>query len=803
MPCVSPRPSQAWAKSARDESGLWHSLVGHCTDVAVTGRELMATPVLRRRLSVAFETELTECHLDRLAIFIGLHDIGKALAGFQAKREQKLSIGQGHTAEGLAVLMARPESHQSVRFDLLQTWVDDAAAALFCTICHHGEPVSDARIGKHLSSVSAQLQPTIYGHDPLAEIARLTEALLEGFPDALGEAPMLTMTSAGQHFLAGITMAADWMGSDADHFVYASGEDEGRAEKARHIARKLISDTGITGWARTVAGKVLDGMTPRPAQAAMAELPMEQITTLEDQTGTGKTEAAMVFAQRLVEAGRVDGIYFAVPSRSAATELHGRIAGIARHVWPNVAGKIVRAVPGLIDTDERELHEPSHSWAIGSPKRVMAAPIAVGTIDQAMLSHLRVRHAWMRAAFLSRSLLIIDEAHASDPYMTEIIASLVDRHVSLGGYVLLLSATLGEAMRARLLGRAPRPIEEASAVPYPAAAAGASVEAVEASVRRHVATEILGHQECSQRVLEAVQAGSAVLWIRSTVADAIEDYQLFDQANVPVMLHHSRWADHDRRILDTRVIAAIGKEGARGGRVVVATQTCEQSLDIDADFLVTDACPADVLIQRLGRLHRHERRRPAGFEAPRCLLIEPGELSRFLEADGRPRGLTGQGWPWVYRALLSVQQTLEWVRNRDAIVAPDDCRELVERATHPDHLRHVSEELGGRWPLHWQVTYGQEAAQRARGQAGLIDWSRPYADALVDEQHLTRLAEGPVTIEVDLISPLDGSRIERMPVPAWWLRQVPPDTPTVCEGQRISVGNVDMIYGDVGLVRAG
>ncbi len=138
MSCETSRPSQAWAKAARDESGLWHSLVGHCTDVAVTGRELMATPVLRRRLSVAFETELTDIHLDRLAVFVGLHDLGKALVGFQAKRDQKLNIGQGHTAEGLAVLMARPESHQSVRFDLLQTWVDDPAAALYCTICHHG-----------------------------------------------------------------------------------------------------------------------------------------------------------------------------------------------------------------------------------------------------------------------------------------------------------------------------------------------------------------------------------------------------------------------------------------------------------------------------------------------------------------------------------------------------------------------------------------------------------------------------------------------------------------------------------------
>ena len=241
--------------------------------------------------------------------------------------------------------------------------------------------------------------------------------------------------------------------------------------------------------------------------------------------------------------------------------------------------------------------------------------------------------------------------------------------------------------------------------------------------------------------------------------------------------------------------------GERGGRVVVATQTCEQSLDIDAGLLVTDACPADVLIQRLGRLHRHERARPAGFEAPRCLLIEPGDLARRLDDKGRPRGLPGQGWPWVYRALLSVQQTLEWVRDHGAIVTPDHCRDLVERATHPDHLREIAEELGDQWPLHWQETYGREAAQRALGQAGLVDWSRPYADALVDEQHLTRLAEGPVTIEVNVVSPLDGSRIERMPVPARWMRQVPVDTPAVCDGQHITVGVLTLLYGEVGLVR--
>jgi CRISPR-associated endonuclease/helicase Cas3 len=387
--------------------------------------------------------------------------------------------------------------------------------------------------------------------------------------------------------------------------------------------------------------------------------------------------------------------------------------------------------------------------------------------------------------------------------MTEIIGSLVDRHVSLGGYVLLLSATLGEAMRARLLGQPRRSIEEASAVPYPAVAVGAAVRPVDATSRKHVAIEVLAQLECVQQVMEAVETGAAVLWIRSTVADAIEDYRALHEIGVPTILHHSRWADHDRRILDDRVIAAIGLDEERGGRIVVATQTCEQSLDIDADLLVTDACPADVLIQRLGRLHRHRRQRPTGFEAARCLLIDPDDLGRYVDEKGRPHGFPGQGWPWVYRALLPVQQTLAWVQDRGAIIAPDDCRILVERATHPDHLREVADRLGDHWPLHWQETYGREAAQRALGQSGLIDWSRPYSDALVDERHLTRLAEGPVTIEVDVPSPLDGLRIESMPVPARWLRPVPTDTPAVCEGQRIRVGDVEMLYEDVGLVKNG
>ncbi len=113
--------------------------------------------------------------------------------------------------------------------------------------------------------------------------------------------------------------------------------------------------------------------------------------------------------------------------------------------------------------------------------------------------------------------------------------------------------------------------------------------------------------------------GETVLWLRSTVSDAVQDWELLRQAGVEVILHHSRFADVDRQYLDRQVLDLLGLGGRRRGAVVVATQTCEQSLHIDADLLVTDACPADVLLQRLGRLHRH---RSGTF--PTDIVIDPG-----------------------------------------------------------------------------------------------------------------------------------------------------------------------------------
>jgi CRISPR-associated endonuclease/helicase Cas3 len=290
-----------------------------------------------------------------------------------------------------------------------------------------------------------------------------------------------------------------------------------------------------------------------------------------------------------------------------------------------------------------------------------------------------------------------------------------------------------------------------------------------------------------------------VLWLRSTVTDAVADFQNFEASGVNTMLHHSRYAVEDRTWLDEKLLGIFGLRGKREGIIAVTTQTAEQSLDIDADLLVTDACPADVLLQRLGRLHRHR----VGTR-PTALIIDPGVLDQYLLPKGKTAGRVGQGWPWVYNNVLSVRATLDWLRIAKAISIPNDCRTLVERATHADYLHELAASIGGRWLDLWRELFDDAARQTQLAETSLIDWKRAYRETLVNEWIPTRLGDGTVTLALrNLVSPFTGKTIEALPFPSRWLRGVlPPDAPIVAIDGRLSIGGRDYSYSRLGLLRA-
>jgi CRISPR-associated endonuclease/helicase Cas3 len=614
--------------------------------------------------------------------------------------------------------------------------------------------------------------------------------LIAQFPNAKEPAPKLRFTPAAQHLFAGILIASDWMASG---FAFTPG-------KVDELAADVLRRTGWTDLhSGAPAGDLLEGRDPRPAQIGTLALPLdERFAVIEAPTGSGKTEAALIWASRLVAAGEVDGLYFAVPTRSAASELHARIGRLMSAHHPALKGKIVRALPGMLDTDNSVPDYPAETWAVAAPKRTFAAPIAIGTIDQALLSILRSRHAWMRAAFLSRHLLVVDEVHASDPYMATLTRGLIERHLSLGGRALAMSATLGETALAILMDRERRPFDEAIAVPYPAIRRRTCDQALPEAPSRTIDVVVEPFVQAASRARAAAVDGQCVLWIRSTVSDAVADFLSFEARGINSLLHHSRYAIEDRTWLDRRLLSIFGLNGNRGSIVAVTTQTAEQSLDIDADLLITDACPADVLLQRLGRLHRHRH-----GTRPTAVVIDPGTLDQYLLPKGKVLGRPGQGWPGVYNNLLSVRATLDWLRSGRSISIPEDCRPLVERATHADHLREMAASLGGSWTDLWRELFDEAAINAQLAEASLVDWRRPYREALVNEWLPTRLGEGTITVAVEnLVSPFTRQEVEALPIPGRWLRgTVLPEEPVNAVEAQLRIGMQNFSYDRLGIRR--
>jgi hypothetical protein len=184
-------------------------------------------------------------------------------------------------------------------------------------------------------------------------------------------------------------------------------------------------------------------------------------------------------------------------------------------------------------------------------------------------------------------------------------------------------------------------------------------------------------------------------------------------------------------------------------------------------------------------------------------MIDPGSLDQYLLPKGKVLARLGQGWPWVYYNLLSVRATLDWLHSRRSISVPDDCRSLVERATHADYLRDMAVSLGGSWTDLWRELFDEAAIKAQLAEASLIDWRRPYREALVNEWLPTRLGEGTVTVAVEnLVSPFTGQEIKALPIPGRWVRGIVlPDEPVNAVEGQLRIGTQNYSYSSFGIQR--
>jgi len=503
--------------------------------------------------------------------------------------------------------------------------------------------------------------------------------------------------------------------------------------------------------------------------AATVDLPSgPTLALIEDATGAGKTEAALILAARMMESGKAGGLFFALPTMATSNAMlprldmvmgrlfdgrpalgltHGRARQNAR--FTEIRGRRGRGAEGQASCGD---------WLADDRRRILLAEVGVGTIDQALMGILPTRFSTLRLEALSRRVLIVDEAHSYDPYMEAELSRLLQFQAMLGGSAIVMTATLPLGMRDRLamafqkgLGVEPQSIDD-WAYPSFGIVAGTTVSTPVAPVpdtcRRLPVKRICDVVEALDALCAARADGAACIWIRNAVDDAIEAVEALRNRGVEADLLHARFAVCDRLHHEDRQVTRFGRDGAdRAGHILVATQVAEQSLDLDFDVMVSDLAPIGALIQRAGRLWRHMDIRPATTRpvtGPELLVLSPDP-----DQVHGPRWLqdTLKAGSWVYPADVQ-WRTARALFDAGTIEAPGGLRNLIE-AVHGAAAPKVPDPL----QKHEQETIGQAIRERQQARMSMVEAAEPYAQSQLarvwDDEHFpTRLGQRQITLRL-------------------------------------------------------
>ena len=721
----------AWAKSDRTDPTAWLPLTVHLEDTAQVAARLWddwLPGAVRDRVDEALPDAARDGRA--LVAFLGaVHDTGKLTPAFQCKVPHLAERVRAVGVEVPAALDAA--SHRMSRHALagqlaLDDWLQDLHGRSGRWMgevvgAHHGTPSTPLEMSE------LRARPHLLGSGPWDEARR---ALLQHGATNTGAERYLPSWVAHRvphdvtMLLTGIVIVADWIASNADHFpLWGPGDVlEDSSSRARLGLRALDLPRP---WRAHAADAVdlgqrfprLEGHELRPVQRAAVDaaraLPEPGLIIVEAPPGCGKTEGALLAAEVLAEKFSLGGVFLGLPTMATSDAMFDRVREWVDHLPGADASSMYLAhgrwrlnesFQGLLQTssvvgvgidedggpDPRTVTAIARSWLTGR-KRGMLANVVVGTIDQALVSALVSKHLMLRHLALAGKVVILDEVHAADDHMRQFLTRALTWLARYRVPVILLSATLPPGQRAELeaayaAGAQHEPAPEDGA-PYPLVssitrAGQVTRTAPEPDGRRaQVALRLLPDESIVETVLDLSASGGCVGVVCNTVGRAQTIYQQLRDALGPedVTLVHSRFLGTHRAAREESLRRRLGPPGAgeRPDRlVVVGTQVLEQSLDIDLDLLVTDLAPADLVIQRLGRLHRHERDRPEPLRDPVAyvtgMTLHDGTAPTF-EKGSRAVYSTAR----LLRAAIALGLTSG---NPGCVRMPDDIRRVVDAA---------------------------------------------------------------------------------------------------------------------------
>ncbi|WP_227852708.1 CRISPR-associated helicase Cas3' [Klebsiella oxytoca] len=534
-------------------------------------------------------------------------------------------------------------------------------------------------------------------------------------------------------------------------------------------------------------------LTPLQKRASTLDIsaPGPQLVILEDVTGAGKTEAALILTHRLMSANKGHGLYVGLPTMATANAMYKRLATAYHALFTDDSRpSLVLAHGGreMSSTFRQSLWQPAgeiaedyarddsnasgecHAWFADSRKKALLAEVGVGTLDQLLMAVMPFRHQSLRLLGMRDKILLLDEVHAYDGYMVKLLEGLLRFHAAQGGSAIILSATLPTALREKLLnafndGSGFTATEANQNADYPwlshLSSAGLLEQALPTrpEVQRTVAISwIQQRREALDIIYRVVAAGQCVCWIRNTVDDAREIYQqLLHEGIVPerdLLLFHSRFAFVDRITIEDKTLSWFGNDAPsseRRGKILIATQVVEQSLDLDFDWMISDLAPIDLLIQRAGRLQRHIRdaqgqrksTQPDGRQPPVLYILAP-DWQEQAEAGWLGQELKGTGYVYADHACLWRTQAL--LRQQGEIRMPENARILVDgvyeqKINAPTGLQTLSD-----------MAFGKVLSQRSVAAQNLLchdlGYDREASDFLWDKdrEFSTRLGEESVDV---------------------------------------------------------
>lgn len=815
-----------WAKTTTDgKPGI--SVLDHCLNVGCVAEALIdkLPPRLREFLP------------EGAAVLAALHDVGKVSPGFQRK------CPAWESAHPLQQIIYEPD-HAKISQWFLHNLCGNENSKMkrwFMALgAHHGYSKGDWTIRRNIpigncggtewDSARKEVLQQILGffNNNGSDTASLLSPLDDDWEFRV-------------NFLAGLVVTADWIGSGERFFLPEPENPRISPEERRQKAASAVSAIGFSTPAiRETAFSELFPQIPKPnvLQEGLAELAAGPgLYIAEAPMGCGKTEAALFAAAQIMNQETSRGIYFALPTQTTSNRIYERVGDFLTHLLKKEA--LLRLTHGsswLQENDDlmiRPAVSPgrtndgdcgSNAWTariwFSSARRALLAPFGVGTIDQALLGTVAAKYFFLRPFGLAGKVVILDEVHSYDLYTSTLLDKLIEDLLRFHCTVIILSATLTRKRRDQLIGiarrvfgnseitgEAPKEAEE-SILPYPlisGVAEGGMVFEKPVNLGRlgerdiYVRCEELSFEAQVEECCRRAEAGQVVFWIHNTVDKAQNAYRAvlgaFKSDGAESVLLHSRYPWFRRDALEKEWLERLGKKTLNRpkGCVVVATQVVEQSVDIDADFMLTDLAPTDMLLQRAGRLWRHDHPSrpcqspefwihiPAGLDSD-----DPREIVRRLKPNSS-----------VYEPYVLLRSKREWSALQ-RLNLPGDIRPLLEKTytpapKEPDAWRRLRLKL-------------ERKRDRHQGKAEMAT-NRWNLEELPDDEGVqTRLNDYP-TVQVVLLrsleqpsrgrmslTPLDGEAVialERewsrevactlyrntVQVPQWWLQGRERDRP--------------------------